>query len=92
MIILAVGDIAQRERADASAQVGVATITSVHQHHAARKASRASRLDLLQRDLGLGLEANILGHARLAPTFAVLGPVFRQIQTVGHRQARVVIG
>src|SRR5437660_11469067 len=54
------GDIAQRERADASAQVCVATITRVHQHHAARKAGLAGRLDLLQRDFGLGLEADIL--------------------------------
>jgi hypothetical protein len=34
----------------------------------------------------------ILRHPRLAPTLAVLRPVLRQIQTVGHRQARAVIG
>jgi hypothetical protein len=45
------GDIAQRERADAGAQICVATITGVHQHHAARKAGLAGRSDLLKRDL-----------------------------------------
>ena len=74
------------------AQFGVVAIAGVHQHHAARQAGLARPTDLLERDLGLGLEADILGHARLAPAFAIRRPLFRQIQPIGHRQAGVVIG
>src|SRR5436190_120360 len=63
------GHIGQGESADAGAQVCVAAITRVHQYHAARKACLAGRFDLLKRDVGLGLEADLLRHARLAPTF-----------------------
>ena len=86
------GDIAQRQRIDSGAQIGVAAIARVHQHHATRKLGLAGHSDLLQRDLGFGLEADILRHAGLAPTFAVIRPVFRQIKTIGHRQAGVMIG
>src|ERR1035441_2257096 len=41
---------------EAGAQVCVAAIPRVHQHYTARKASRTGRLDLLERDLRLGLE------------------------------------
>src|SRR6266850_5443230 len=72
------GDIEQSQRADTGAQVCIAAITRIHQHHTGRKAGLASRIDLLKRDLGLGLEADFLRHASLAPTFAILSPVLRQ--------------
>ena len=86
------GHIGQRQRADAGAQVRVAAISGIHQHHAARKPGSAGRFDLLKRDLWLGLEADLLGHARLAPTFVVCRPVLRQIETIHRRQTGVVIG
>src|ERR1700704_2196046 len=60
--------------------------------HAARKAGLAGPGELIERDLQLGLEADIFGHTGLAPPLAILGPFFRQIQAVGHRQACIVIG
>jgi len=86
------GDIAQCQRTHAGAQVRVAAIPRVHQHHAASKAGFAGRLNLLKRDLGLGLETDILRHPGLTPTVTVRRPVLRQIQAIGHRQARVAIG
>jgi hypothetical protein len=50
------------------------------------------RFDLLKRDVWLSLEADLLGHARLAPTFAVYRPILRQIETIQRRQTGVVIG
>src|SRR6266849_1593419 len=82
------GDIAQRERADAGAQVCVAAITRVHQHHAARKAGRAGPAQLLDRDLWLGLEADVLRNARFAPALTVLRPVLRQIQPIDWAKDR----
>ena len=86
------GDVGQPQRRDGRTQIGVGAIAGVHQHHAARQAGRTCPTQLLERDLWLGLEADLLGHTRLAPTGAVLRPVFRQIQLIGHRQARMVIG
>ena len=63
------GHIGQRQRADAGPQVRVAAISGIHQHHAARKPGSAGRVDLLKRDLWLVLKADLLGHARFAPTF-----------------------
>ena len=70
------GDIAQRKRVNAGAQLCVAAIARVHQYHATRKIGLAGRIDLRQRNLGLGLEADILRHARLVPTFAVSAQSF----------------
>src|SRR5450759_2712687 len=64
---------------------------SRHQDYAARKASLTCPAQLLERDLRLGLEADPFRHTRLAPTFAILSPVLRQIQPIGHRQACMVI-
>src|SRR3990172_1424317 len=66
------GDITQRERADTGAQVCVAVITRVHQHHATRKTGLAGPAQLLDRDLRLGLEADVLRNARFAPALTVL--------------------
>src|SRR3984957_17721370 len=80
------------ELGDAVSQLGIVTIAGNHQRHAARKAGLARPADLIKRDLRLGLERDLLGHPRLAATYIVLGPRLRQVQPVGHRQARVVIG
>src|SRR3954451_21589142 len=45
-----------------------------------------------QRDLGLGLETDLVRNSYLAPTFLIARPHLRQIQPIGHRQARIVIG
>ena len=38
------------------------------------------------------LEGDVLGHAGFAPPRRVIGPLFRQIQPIIHRQAGVVVG
>ena len=86
------GSITQSQGADLLAQARVVAIARIQQHHAARNTSRASRAYLRERDLRLGLEADLLGNARLVPAGGVLRPGFRQIQPITHRQARIVIG
>src|ERR1700736_3255049 len=77
---------------NARAQLRVMTVAGVQQHCTARKASLTGPADLRERDLRLGLEAELRRHARFAPTFAILSPVFWQIQLIGHRQACIVVG
>src|SRR5271169_4933071 len=59
--------------------VRLQAVAGVQQCHAARQAGLARPTQLLKRDLWLGFEADLLGHTRLAPTGAILRPVFRQI-------------
>jgi hypothetical protein len=47
---------------------------------------------LLEGDLGLGLESDLLGHPGLLAAGGIAGPVLRQIEPPGHRQARLMIG
>ena len=49
----------------AEAQLGVMTVAGIHQHHAARQALGAGLLDLRQRDLRLGREADLGRHPAL---------------------------
>src|ERR1700674_2708615 len=86
------GHIDLAKRCDAGAQLGVLTIAGVQQRHVARKARLTRPADVLERDLRLGLELDVLRHSCLGPTAVILGPVFRQIQPIGHRQARRVVG
>src|SRR5436190_674478 len=53
---------------------------------------RAHPCELIERDLGLGLEADFVGHARLLAALPVLRPALRQIEAIGYGQAGVVIG
>ena len=85
-------DVGQPQRRDGCAQIDVRAIARIHQHHAARQARRTGRADLIERDLRLGLKADLLGHARLLAAGSVRGPALRQIQAIGHRQARMSIG
>ena len=91
-IRLNAGHIAQPQCRHARAQPRVVAIGDVHQHDAARQAGLAGPPDLLERDLRLGLEGDVRRHAGLVPARAILGPVLRQIQPIGHRQAGGVVG
>src|ERR1019366_5450099 len=86
------GDVAQSQRRDIRTQIGLGAIAGIHQNYTARKAGLTRPAQLLERDFWLGLEANLFRHIRLAPTFAILSPVLRQIQPIGHRQTCMVIG
>src|SRR5262249_3391574 len=76
----------------ARAQISVDPVAGVHQHRPARYPGLARPTVLAQRDLGLGLETDLVRNSYLAPTFAIARPLLRQIQPIGHRQARIVIG
>jgi len=52
----------------------------------------ASRAKLRQRDLRLGLETDRRGHMRLVATFGIVGPVLRQLKSIGDRQPGMMIG
>jgi hypothetical protein len=86
------GHIAEPQRADATAQLAVGTVARIEQHDAERHARRAGRTDLLERDLGLGFKLDRRGNMRLLATRRGLGPVPRQIQPIGDRQAGMMIG
>src|SRR5437588_6387565 len=74
------------------AQLGIVPVAGVQQRHLARKPSLTRPADLLQRDLRLGLEADLRRHTRLAPTLVISSPILRQIQPTGHRQACIMVG
>ena len=70
----------------------LAAIPSIHQHNPARQTGRASRPDLLQRNLRLGEKPDRLGDAGRGAARGIGGPLQRQIQAPGDRQARRMIG
>jgi len=86
------GDIAQPQSADLLAQPGTAAIPGIHQYNPARQTGLVSRPDLLQRDLRLGQKSNRLGDAGRGAALGISGPLQRQIQAPGDRQARRMIG
>src|SRR5215469_17718613 len=68
------------------------TIAGVQQTESARKPDLARPPNLLQRNLRLGLEADLRRNARSVATSPIVSPGFRQIQPICHRQAGVMIG
>ncbi len=60
-------DIGQIESGDGLAQLRIGAIASVHQHDATRQSRFTGRANLLERNLRLGLEANLFGHMSFAP-------------------------
>src|SRR3954467_2600902 len=61
------------------------------QRHA-RQAGFGCRTDLIERDLRLGLEGDLLGHARRLAPRRIVSPLLRQVQAVSDRQTGRVIG
>ena len=84
--------VGQAQGRDAGAERAVGTVGRIGQHDAARDAGRERGLDLGERDLGFGLELHRVGNMNLAPSRRVVGPFLGQIQTIGDRQARRMIG
>ena len=62
------------------------------QHDLGLDPGRKGGTKLVQRDLRLGLEDDIVGHARLGAPVGVISPLMRQIQAIGDRQAGVIVG
>jgi hypothetical protein len=53
---------------------------------------RQRRAKLRQRDLRLGLETDRRGHMRLVAPLGIVGPVLRQLKSIGDRQPGMMIG
>src|SRR5262245_16188003 len=86
------GNVRQVESRNALAQLGADTVTSIHQHHAARQTGLNSPAHLFESDFWFGLEVDVLGHTGLAATFLVVCPLLRQVKLISNRQARMVVG
>src|SRR3954470_8064455 len=86
------GDVTEPERGDVGAQLRIATIAGIHEDDAARQAGFSSRTELIERNLGLGLEGDFLGHARRLAPRRIVSPLLRQVQAVSDRQTGRVIG
>src|SRR3954468_2350024 len=86
------GDVTEPERGDVGAQLRIATIAGIHEDDAARQAGFGCRTELIERNLGLGLEGDFLRHAGLLAPGWIISPLLRQVQTVSDRQAGRAIG
>ena len=84
-------DIGQAQRGEPAAEGGVVAVAGIGQHHALRHAVGDRLADLLERDLRLGLEGDVLGHAGLPAPRLVIGPGLGQIEPIGDRQAGVLV-
>src|SRR5260370_8651229 len=74
------------------AQDAVGPVTRIHQHHAGGNARQQSSADLLQRNLRLGLEPDRARNMRLGAAGPIVDPVPRQIQSIGARDAGLMVG
>ncbi len=64
-------------------------ITGIGQDHTWRDTRCESQTDLVERDLGLGLELDLLGHASRRTALQILSPQLRKIEPVGDGKARM---
>ena len=84
--------VAQAQSRQRRTEGRVDPVSGICQNEAGRHPIGQGRPDLIQRDLWLGLEADILGHAGLAAPLGILGPGFRQVEAIGHRQTGLGVG
>src|SRR6266446_7411631 len=84
--------VAQPQLRESLAQDAVGPITRIHQHYAGGNARQQSRADLLQRNLRLGLEPDRARNMRLGAAGPIVDPLLRQIQSIGDRQAGMMVG
>src|ERR1700756_194119 len=85
------GHIAQAKCGDILAQSCVGAIAGVHQDYAARQARRTGKAQMIKCNCRLGLEGDLFGYTGFAPALTVRRPLLWQIQTISHRQARMMI-
>src|SRR5215207_7438512 len=71
------GDVTEPERGDVGAQLRIAAVTGIHEDDAAWQAGFSSRTDLIERNLGLGLEGDRLRHTRLLAPGWIIRPLLR---------------
>jgi len=76
----------------AGAERAVNAITGVGQHDLMRDPGRESGPDLIECDLRFGPEDYIIRNMGFLASRFIRRPIFQQIQTIGDRQTRRVIG
>src|SRR3712207_1293726 len=86
------GDITEPERGDVGAQLRIAAIAGLHEDDPAWQAGFGSRTDLIERNLGLGLEGDRLRPSRLLAPGWIISPLLRQVEAIGDGQAGRAIG
>src|SRR4051794_8494152 len=82
------GDVSKTEPREGRTQAGFGAVAGVHQDHAGRGAGLERSPDLVECDLGLRPERHLLRHARFLPASRISGPVLRQVEPIGDREAR----
>src|SRR5258708_33183780 len=73
-------DVGKPECRDLGAQLRITAVSGIPQHDAMRNAARARGADLVERDLGLGREADRLGYPGLVTSQGISGPFLRQVE------------
>jgi hypothetical protein len=84
--------IGQPEGAHSRSERRVGAVASVHEDDPAGDLRLEGLPELIERDLRLGLEDDALRHAGLLAARRIGGPVLRQIEPIGDRQAGRVVG
>jgi hypothetical protein len=64
----------------------------IEQRHLGVDPGRQGGTEMIECYLRLGLEDDIVRHARLAAPDRVISPLMRQIQAIGDWQAGVIVG
>ena len=85
------GHIGQPEGAHTRSERRVGAVARVHEDDPAGDLRLEGLPDLVERDLRLGLKDDALGHAGLLAARRIGGPVLRQIEPIGDRQAGRVV-
>src|SRR5271170_2675096 len=85
-------DIGKADFCDAVAKVCVDAVAGIGQNDLGVDPSRNSITQQIKRDLWLGLEDDSVWHTCLSAAVWVISPLMREIETIGNRQAGMIIG
>ena len=80
-------DIGQADLCDAVTELCVGAVSRVGQGDLGFDPHRDRTTKLIERDLWLGPEDDIVRHACLSTPGRIIGPLMREIQTIGDWQA-----
>jgi hypothetical protein len=69
------------------AKLAVIAAARIGEYYSFGRPRLGQSAQLLQSDLGFGLESNLRWNSRPSPAFVIREPFFGQIEPIGHRQA-----
>src|SRR5665647_2223434 len=81
--------IKKTQTADSGAKVTVIAIAGISEHHSPGYLAPSQGAKLIQGNIGFGLKCNLCRNSCLLAPMAVLNPILRHIEPVGHRQTGV---